>query len=102
MLLTLVGTVAGVLTTGAWLPQLLKCWRTRSAADLSWSYLAVLGTGVALWAVYGFLSADLVLILANVVTVAALLLLVAFKLAFARTLGGSGAERMAAAERRSA
>ena len=84
MLLTLVGTVAGVLTTGAWLPQLLKCWRTRSAADLSWSYLAVLGVGVALWAVYGLLSSDLVLILANVITVGALLLLVGFKIAFAR------------------
>ncbi|MBW4043168.1 MAG: hypothetical protein HIU86_13790 [Acidobacteria bacterium] len=95
MLLTLVGTVAGVLTTGAWLPQLLKCWRTRSAADLSWSYLAVLGTGVALWAVYG-LSSDLVLILANVITVLALLLLVGFKIAFARAAAGAPAERMAA------
>lgn len=99
MLLTLVGTIAGVLTTGAWLPQLLKCWRTRSAADLSWSYLAVLGTGVALWAVYGLLSSDLVLILANVITVLALLLLVGFKLAFVRTPGASLAERTAASGR---
>jgi MtN3 and saliva related transmembrane protein len=99
VLLTLVGTVAGVLTTGAWLPQLVKCWRTRSAADLSWSYLAVLGTGVVLWAVYGLLSADLVLILANVITVLALLLLVGFKLAFARNPSGSLAERMASADR---
>ena len=99
MLLTLVGTVAGVLTTGAWLPQLLKCWRTRSAADLSWSYLAVLGTGVALWAVYGLLSSDLVLILANVITVLALLLLVGFKVAFARTPVGSLAERMGSVDR---
>lgn len=99
MLLTLVGTVAGVLTTGAWLPQLLKCWRTRSAADLSWSYLAVLGTGVALWAVYGLLCSDLVLILANVITVLALLLLVGFKVAFARTPGASLAERMGSVDR---
>jgi MtN3 and saliva related transmembrane protein len=99
VLLTLVGTVAGVLTTGAWLPQLLKCWRTRSAADLSWSYLAVLGTGVALWAVYGLLSSDLVLILANVITVLALLLLVGFKVAFARTPVGSLAERMGSVDR---
>lgn len=102
MLLTLVGTAAGVLTTGAWLPQLLKCWRTRSAADLSWSYLAVLGTGVALWAVYGLLSSDLVLILANVITVLALLLLVGFKLAFARVPRASLAERTASAGRTSA
>jgi MtN3 and saliva related transmembrane protein len=99
VLLTLVGTVAGVLTTGAWLPQLLKCWRTRSAADLSWSYLAVLGTGVALWAVYGLLSSDLVLILANVITVLALVLLVGFKVVFARAPAGRLAERMAADRR---
>jgi MtN3 and saliva related transmembrane protein len=99
VLLTLVGTVAGVLTTGAWLPQLLKCWRTRSAADLSWSYLAVLGAGVVLWAVYGLLSSDLVLILANVITVFALLLLVGFKIAFARMAAGVLAERTVADRR---
>ncbi|MBW4043162.1 MAG: hypothetical protein HIU86_13760 [Acidobacteria bacterium] len=83
-MLTLVGVVAGVLTTGAWLPQLVKCWRTRSAGDLSWSYLGVLGTGVAMWALYGLMSSDIVLILANVITIVALVILVGFKIAFGR------------------
>ena len=43
---TLLGAAAGILTTGAWLPQLVRCWQTRSAGDISWSYLLVLGIGV--------------------------------------------------------
>ena len=47
------GLVAGALTTGCWLPQLLKSWRTRSTTDFSWLYLAVFRTGIALWMIYG-------------------------------------------------
>ena len=42
------GLVAGVLTTAAWLPQIARTWRSRSADDLSWPYLLVFSSGVAL------------------------------------------------------
>lgn len=76
--------MAGVLTTGAWLPQLIRCWLTRSRGDISWGYLIVLGTGVSLWVTYGIVSADSVVIVANVVTLVALAVLAILKWAFVR------------------
>jgi MtN3 and saliva related transmembrane protein len=64
-----VGLVAGVLTTTAWLPQIVRTWRSRSAQDLSWPYLLVFGSGIVLWLVYGALVANLPLLVANAVTI---------------------------------
>ncbi len=63
------GLVAGVLTTAAWLPQIARTWRSRSADDLSWPYLLVFSSGVALWLVYGVLSGDVPVLAANAVTI---------------------------------
>lgn len=68
--INILGGVAAVGTTAAWLPQLIKTWRTRSAKDFSWIYLALFSTGVALWIVYGVLREDPVIVIANVVTLA--------------------------------
>lgn len=70
------GFVAGILTTSSFLPQALKTWRSRSAADFSWPYLVLFGTGVALWGVYGWLDQDKALILANGVTLLLFLVIV--------------------------
>jgi MtN3 and saliva related transmembrane protein len=61
-----VGMAAGVLTTLAYLPQVIKAWRTRSTGDVSLIMFLALVTGIALWALYGFLKGDLPVILANV------------------------------------
>ncbi|NJP09270.1 MAG: SemiSWEET transporter [Leptolyngbyaceae cyanobacterium RU_5_1] len=66
--ITTLGLTAGVLTTIAYLPQLIKTWQSKSAADLSWSMLIVLCTGIILWLVYGVIVHDIPLIAANVVT----------------------------------
>lgn len=68
--ITILGGVAAVGTTAAWLPQLLKTWRSKSAKDFSWLYLALFSTGVTLWIVYGALRKDPVIIIANAVTLA--------------------------------
>jgi MtN3 and saliva related transmembrane protein len=64
-----VGLIAGALTTGAWLPQLVRTWRCRSASEISWSYLVVFGLGVGTWISYGVLKHDIALIVWNVVTI---------------------------------
>lgn len=78
--ITLLGSVAGILTTGAWLPQVVKTWRSRSAADFSWGYLAMFATGVLLWAVYGILRRDVAVAVANVVTLALVASVAAIKI----------------------
>lgn len=66
--ITALGLIAGVLTTLAYLPQVIKTWKTRSATDLSWSMLIILCSGIILWLVYGFYVHDLPILLANIVT----------------------------------
>jgi MtN3 and saliva related transmembrane protein len=65
---TTLGLVAGVLTTLAYLPQLIKTWQSKSANDLSWSMLIILCVGIILWLIYGFSVHDIPLIAANIVT----------------------------------
>jgi MtN3 and saliva related transmembrane protein len=87
--MTVFGFIAAVFTTGCWLPQVRRTWRTRSTSDISWLYLTVLTTGVSLWAVYGILRADIVIFLANAVTVLFLGTLIYVKLAERRLSASS-------------
>ena len=65
---TVIGALAAIGTTAAWLPQVVKTWRSRKAGDFSWTYLGMFSSGVALWIAYGLLRKDGVVIAANVVT----------------------------------
>jgi MtN3 and saliva related transmembrane protein len=77
---TLIGLVAAFCTTVSYYPQLKKCWETGLAGDLSLKTFLTLAAGVALWVVYGFLKSDLVIIIANAVSLAFLLGIIYFKL----------------------
>ena len=87
------GLVAGVLTTAAWLPQIARTWRSRSADDLSWPYLLVFSAGVSLWLLYGVLSDDVPVLLANAVTIVLVGLLLGLKSLTAIRAGSSGTRR---------
>jgi MtN3 and saliva related transmembrane protein len=76
------GLAATALTTGCWLPQLLRAWQTRSTGDLSWLYLSVLGMGITLWLLYGVAVGDPVIITANALTITALTVLAVGKARF--------------------
>jgi MtN3 and saliva related transmembrane protein len=78
----LVGFAAGTLTTVSFLPQVVKIWRTRSAGDLSMGMFALFGSGVFLWLVYGLAVGALPVIVANAVTFALALTIVALKLRY--------------------
>ena len=77
MIITL-GLLSGLLTTCAWLPQLLRTWRRGRADDISYTYLAVFAAGVLGWLAYGLVAEQPAVFAANVVTftlIAALALL---------------------------
>jgi MtN3 and saliva related transmembrane protein len=78
-MITVLGLFAGALTTLSFLPQVLRTVRTRSAGDLSWAWLLLFGAGVAGWLVFGSLTADLPIIMANGITFALIVALVALK-----------------------
>lgn len=73
-LLTSIGTVAGVCTTGAYIPQIIKIKR-QGGDDLSYPMLAFYLTGVLLWLAYALILRAPEMIWANGVT--ALLVVVA-------------------------
>ncbi|WP_299438374.1 SemiSWEET transporter [uncultured Rhodospira sp.] len=78
-----IGFTAALCTTVAFLPQALKAWRTRSVADLSLSTFLVFTIGVACWLVYGILTVDWPIIVANLVTLLLAGSIVVMRLAFA-------------------
>lgn len=77
---TFIGLMAAFCTTVSYYPQLKKCWETGSAGDLSLKMFLTLAAGVALWVVYGFLKADVVIILANAISLVLLMGILYFKM----------------------
>lgn len=78
----LLGLVAGSLTTAAFLPQVVKTWKSRSAKDLSLGMFSLFCLGVAMWLLYGFAVNDIPVIAANLVTLLLATTLLYFKLRF--------------------
>ncbi|QCK17098.1 hypothetical protein DCC35_15175 [Mangrovivirga cuniculi] len=78
----IIGIVAGCCTTIAFLPQVIKTWRTKSARDLSLSMFLIFFTGVLLWLIYGIVVADLPVILANSATLFLAGILLFFKVIY--------------------
>ena len=74
-----IGSLAAILTTLSFLPQVVKTWRTRSAGDISWVWLLAFASGLALWLVYGVAIASLPLVGANGVTLSLVLTIAAIK-----------------------
>lgn len=67
-LVTVLGMIAGLLTTVAFLPQVMRTWRTRSTADISLVMFLIYVIGIILWLIYGLMLNDLPLITSNAVT----------------------------------
>jgi MtN3 and saliva related transmembrane protein len=78
----MLGLVAGSLTTAAFLPQVIKTWKTRSAKDLSLGMFSLFCLGVLLWLIYGFIIQDIPVIAANLLTLMLASTLLFFKLRF--------------------
>ena len=74
------GSLAGVFTTLAFLPQVIRTWRTGSARDLSLGWLVIFSIGVALWLAYGLILLAWPLVIANSLTLAMLGILAFLKL----------------------
>lgn len=78
----LLGLIAGACTTIAFLPQVIKTWKSRSAKDLSLSMFSIFSLGVILWLVYGILMQDIPVIAANLLTLMLASTLLVFKLRY--------------------
>lgn len=82
VLITILGLIAGGLTTFSLVPQLLRIIRTKHTKDLSLNTYIILTVGVFLWFVYGLFVRDAAVIVANAVTFIFALSIVLYKIKY--------------------
>ena len=80
--ITVLGLTAGTLTTLSFIPQLVKAWKSRSTHDISIGMFSLLAVGVALWILYGVVTGDIPVIVANCVTLLLVGLILVLKLKY--------------------
>ena len=78
----ILGLVAGSLTTIAFVPQLIKVWRSKSAKDISYIMFIMFIIGIVLWEVYGWEIHSLPVVLFNVITFILALAILILKVIF--------------------
>lgn len=77
-----IGMIAAFSTTTAFVPQLVRVWRLKSARDISLNTFLLLSFGELMWLIYGLLIHSMPVILANAVTLALALAILALKLQY--------------------
>ena len=78
------GYIAAILTTAAFLPQLIKTFKTKKADDVSLLTLIMFIIGVLGWIIYGFKISSIPILLANSITLILNLLILISKIYFSK------------------
>lgn len=78
----ILGSLAGALTTIAFIPQVIKTWKTRSTHDISLIMFSLFSLGVLLWLLYGISLGALPIIIANSITLALAMSILVMKIRF--------------------
>jgi MtN3 and saliva related transmembrane protein len=64
-LISLVGIIAGALTTFSFIPQIMRVFKSKSAQDISLVFNTMFLAGILLWLTYGILKKDVPIIAWN-------------------------------------
>ncbi|KFG66848.1 SemiSWEET transporter [Microvirga sp. BSC39] len=95
---TVLATIAGILSTSSFVPQVLKAWRERDTAAISKHMYIVTVTAFILWTAYGFLIGAWPLIVFNLLSLGLSATILILKLRNDRS--GTGAPSAASTSRR--
>ncbi|MGC8584799.1 MAG: SemiSWEET transporter [Thermoplasmata archaeon] len=77
-----IGYIAGILTTGSFIPQSMKIWKEKNAKEVSLLMYIIISTGIFLWFLYGLLTSNYPVIFANAVSLAISLSILIGKIKF--------------------
>lgn len=77
--LTIIGYCAGFLTTLAFLPQVIKVYKTDSTKDISLLMFSMMCAGITLWLYYGIQLDEMPIILTNAITLVLASIILFFK-----------------------
>ena len=80
------GYFAAILTTAAFLPQLVKTLKTKKADDVSLTTLIMFIIGFLSWIIYGFKISSTPILIANLITLILNLMILISKIYFSKTL----------------
>lgn len=78
----LLGYIAACCTTIAFVPQVMKTYRSKSAEGLSLGMFLLFTSGIILWLIYGVMINEYPIIIANLVTLVLATILIYFKLRY--------------------
>ncbi|HYA10119.1 MAG TPA: SemiSWEET transporter [Thermoplasmata archaeon] len=82
--ITLIGSAAAVLTTAAFVPQVIRVWRLKHARDISLPTFLMFAVGMFVWLIYGLLIRSLPVILANALTFVLAVIILGLKVRYDR------------------
>lgn len=68
MLTTIIGMIAAICTTIAFIPQVIHTLRSRDTSGISLSMYAIFTSGVFFWLIYGVLLREWPIIIGNTIT----------------------------------
>lgn len=77
-----IGTLAAVLTTASFVPQVLHSFRTKDVSGISLTMYSAFTLGVGLWLVYGLLLGAWPIVIANAITVSLAMCILVMKLRY--------------------
>jgi MtN3 and saliva related transmembrane protein len=80
----IIGLIAAVLTTGSFVPQVIKTWKTKSTENLSLAMYLAMFTGIVLWFIYGYKMNSISLMFANGVSGFLVSIILFFKFKFSK------------------
>ena len=78
----IIGFIAAILTTSAYVPQVYKTWKTKSAGNISLTMYIAMFIGIILWLIYGIHLNSLAMIVANIVTAILTSIILVFKIRY--------------------
>ncbi|MGL5021267.1 MAG: SemiSWEET transporter [Mycoplasmatales bacterium] len=63
-----IGTIAAILTTISFLPQVIKVVQTKDTSAISLPMYIMFVAGIFCWVIYGFMLNDMNILIANLIT----------------------------------
>ena len=80
----ILGTIASVLVTVGWIPQIIRGYKTKSLSDVSYYLMILISTGSVLWIFYGIEIQDKIIITVNIAILIFNLLLLGMKIKYSK------------------
>jgi Uncharacterized conserved protein len=84
MFVTILGYIAGTITTASFFPQLIKIYRNKKADEISITMYSIITLGMIMWIIYGVYLKSYPIIIANSISTLATLLIMIFSIKYGK------------------